>query len=228
MNRRRFIQSSTALTGAVALAGWTSSLQASPSATALERTGLTSWQAVQILGVGGAGCNIVDQLPALRRMPRALRIGRIEETRELDLRLVSTDLSELCPEDTELISQAVAGAQLTIVVAGLGGATGSCIAPYFLKQAKRHGGECIAVYCQPFSFEGWTRWMLAIGAIASTWSAIGRERILDFGHDENTPDATLSETLACTDARMITAVVQSFVAWSSRPHSCAEAVTTTG
>lgn len=228
MDRRSFIQSSTALAGATALTGWTSPLEATPSTTTGGRTGCSNWQPVKILGVGGAGCNIVNRLSDLRSMPRPLRIGRIEETRELDLRLVSTDLSELCLEDTELISRAVAGAQLTIVVAGLGGATGSRVAPFVLKQAKRHGGECIAVYCRPFSFEGWKRWMPAIGAIASTWSAIGRDRILDCAHDESIPEATFGEILACTNARMITAIVDSYLAWLSSPHGDAAATSTEG
>lgn len=151
-------------------------------------------------------------------MPHPLRVGRIEETRELYLRLASTDFSKLCLEDTELISQAVAGAQLTIIVAGLGGATGSCVAPYVLKQAKRHGGECIAVYCRPFSFEGQARRMSAVRAVASSWSLIGRERVSVFGHDERSAETTFGEILAYTDARMITSIVDGYLTWLGSPH----------
>lgn len=227
MDRRCFIQSSMAFTAAAALNSWTSPLAASTSKTPGGCAERSTQHFTRIFGIGGAGCNIVDQWSDLT-CPRPLRIGRIEEKRELDLRLVSTDLSELCPDDAKLISQAVAGSQLTVVVAGLGGTTGSCIAPYLLRQTKLHGGDCVAVYCRPFSFEGWERRTLAMQAISSSLRAIDRDRVLVFGQDESRPEATLSEILACTDARMITAIVQSYLAWLSSPHDIAAAMNTEG
>lgn len=220
MDRRGFMQSSTALVGTLALSGWAKPVGKTPSATDDRGDRCRIQQPVRLFGVGGAGCNIVDQLSIPISMSHSLRVGRIKETRALDLTLASTDFSELCPDDKVLISQAVAEAQLTIVVAGLGGTTGSGVAPYVLKQAKHQGGECIAVYCRPFSFEDQARRMSAVTAIVSSWGLIGRERVSVFEHDETTsPNATFSEILACTDARMITAVVDGYLTWLSSPNN---------
>lgn len=206
MDRRYFIQSSSALAAAAALTGWISPLEASLPTTAEGRDGFGLHQSVLILGIGGAGCNVVEQLSGRPGIPRPQRVGRMEETRPLDLRLTGSTDSELCGDDAELLSRAVASAELTIVVAGLGGSTGNYVAPYVVEQAKLHGGRCVEVYCLPFSFEGNERHMRSHRALARRFRVADQARI--FAHDESLADAPLDHILAHTDSAMVDAVLE--------------------
>lgn len=55
------------------------------------------------------------------------------------------------------VQDAVNGADLVIVTAGLGGGTGSGAAPIVARCAKKAGALTIGVVTKPFSFEGKTR-----------------------------------------------------------------------
>lgn len=213
LDRRHFIQSSTALAGAAALTGWISPLEAIPPLADEATAGLGIKQSVAILGIGGAGCNVVEQLSGRPGIPRPQRVGRMEETRPLDLRLTGSADSELCGNDGELLARAVASADLTIVVAGLGGNTGSYVAPYVVEQAKLHGGRCVEVYCLPFSFEGNERHMRTNRALARRFRTAEQARI--FSHDERLADAPLDQILAHTDSAMVDAVLEALSGYHS-------------
>lgn len=206
MDRRYFMQSSTALAAAAALPGWISPVEARPPMTAEGRDGFGKQQPVLILGIGGAGCNVAEQLSGRPGIPRPQRVGRMEETRPLDLRLTGSADSGLCGDAAELLTRAVASAELTIVVAGLGGNTGSYVAPYVVEQAKRYGGRCIEVYCLPFSFEGGERHIRSHRALARRFRVA--DQALIFSHDESLADAPLDHILAHTDAAMVDAVLE--------------------
>lgn len=206
MNRRYFMTSSSALAAAAALTGGISPLEASAPIPAERRDGFGKQQPVLILGIGGAGCNVVEQLSGRPDVPHPLRVGRIEEKRPLDLRLAGSADSELSRDDAELLSRATASAELTIVVAGLGGNTGSHVAPYVVEQAKLHGQRCVEVYCLPFSFEDEERRLRSHRTLARRFRAADQARI--FSHDESLADAPLDHILAHTDSSMIYAVLE--------------------
>lgn len=160
--------------------------------------------AVRILGIGGAGCNVVEQFCGHPDLPRPLRIGRTGEGRPLDLRLGSDLDAGLSNDDRGRLALAVASAELTIVVAGLGGNTGSYVAPYVATLARRSGGRCVQVYCLPFSFEGEERRARSLRVLTEHNRAVDQLRI--FSHDERLQDLPFDVILARTDAAMVSAV----------------------
>jgi cell division protein FtsZ len=114
---------------------------------------------IRVVGVGGAGCNIVEQI---RREPiagidRTVLIGRSVERRELDIRLEMGVDCELNETDAAAIWTAVQGADTVFVVAGLGGKTGTRIAPVVAQAARAVGAEVVAMVTEPFDFEGGMR-----------------------------------------------------------------------
>lgn len=134
---------------------------------------------VRVIGVGGAGSNAVDRMleqrlgavdlvacntdsQALRRSraPRKVRIGR-----SVTAGLGSGGDPEIgrtsAEEDATRIADALAGADLVFVTAGLGGGTGSGAAPVVARLAKEQGSLTIGVVTKPFTFEGTTRQRIA-------------------------------------------------------------------
>lgn len=204
MDRRHFIRSGAMFVGAAMLAGRVEPTEIRRLATTAGRSdgGL---QAIRILGIGGAGCNVVEQLSDRHDLPRPLRVGRIGETRPLELRLDGDLDAGLSGVDLERLSMAVASAELTIVVAGLGGATGSYVAPRLAVQARRSGGRCVEVYCLPLSCEGEERQARSLRVLTGHDRATDQVRL--FSHDESQADAPLAVILARTNAAMTAAVI---------------------
>jgi len=62
---------------------------------------------------------------------------------------------------SELIKEQLAGADLVIIVAGMGGGTGTGAAPIIAKVAKDIGALTIAIVTKPYEFEGEARRMVA-------------------------------------------------------------------
>lgn len=67
--------------------------------------------------------------------------------------------------DRSAIAEAVAGAQLVIVIAGLGGGTGSGGAPVVCRIAEAAGALTLAIVTRPFPFEGRRRVRVADEAL---------------------------------------------------------------
>lgn len=69
-------------------------------------------------------------------------------------------------EDTEKVVDALAGADMVFVTAGLGGGTGTGAAPIIANLAREMGALVVAVVTQPFSFEGRRRQIQAEEGLA--------------------------------------------------------------
>jgi len=69
-------------------------------------------------------------------------------------------------EDTEKVVDALAGADMVFVTAGLGGGTGTGAAPIIANLAREMGALVVAVVTQPFSFEGRRRQIQADEGLA--------------------------------------------------------------
>lgn len=120
---------------------------------------------IKVIGVGGAGCNTLVDSP----YENIAICGALEDTREIKLKervLVSSDDIEFM-KDTPFrtvrsikfglknrIEAAVGKPDLTFVFAGLGGETGSHIAPLVADVCKRNAGLSISSVALPFSVEG--------------------------------------------------------------------------
>jgi cell division protein FtsZ len=88
-------------------------------------------------------------------------------------------------ESRDLIREAVSGADMIFITAGMGGGTGTGSAPVVAEMAKQTGALTIAVVTKPFSFEGTHRDKTAMDGINSlmdhvdTLIIIPNDRLLD-------------------------------------------------
>jgi len=104
-------------------------------------------------------------------------------------------------ESREAIAQAVKGADLVFVTAGMGGGTGSGSAPLVAKLSKEAGNLTVGVVTLPFTFEGRRRQAAAMESVAllrqnvDTLIVIPNDRLLDVVED----DAPLQEAFLLAD-----------------------------
>ncbi len=139
-------------------------------------------RSIRVIGVGGAGGNAVDRMvaeripnvdlvacntdaQALRRSiaPTRLRIGAAV-TRGLGSGGDPEVGRQAAEEDVAAIEDAVAGADLVFVAAGLGGGTGSGAAPVVAERARQGGALTVGIVTTPFEFEGSRRRAIAENA----------------------------------------------------------------
>ncbi len=130
---------------------------------------------IRVAGVGGGGSNAVDHMirsgtggvefiavntdaQALRESSasRRIRIGS-DLTRGLGAGGNPEIGRRAAEEDLERIREAVAGADLVFITAGLGGGTGSGAGPIVAQAAKEQGALTVGVVTKPFTFEGTRR-----------------------------------------------------------------------
>ena len=93
-------------------------------------------------------------------------------------------------EDKERISQALEGADMVFITAGMGGGTGTGGAPVIAEVAKQLGILTVGVVTRPFSFEGKKRMAVADEGIATLKEVVDsliivpNEKLLQvLGHD---------------------------------------------
>ncbi len=127
---------------------------------------------IKVIGVGGAGGNAVNRMvaselqgvefiaantdaQALHRSmaPRKIQIGS-RLTKGLGAGGVPEIGRRAAEEDAELIREALAGADMVFVTAGMGGGTGTGAAPLVADIARDMGALTVAIVTKPFEFEG--------------------------------------------------------------------------
>ena len=127
---------------------------------------------IKVVGCGGGGGNAVDRmidakiegvefivantdLQALdnKKAPVKLAIGQ-KVTKGLGAGGLPEIGEQAAEEDTELITNALRGADMVFVTAGMGGGTGTGSAPIVAKIAKELGALTVGVVTTPFEFEG--------------------------------------------------------------------------
>ncbi len=127
---------------------------------------------IKVIGVGGCGGNAVDHmigsgvqgvdfiacntdLQALKRSmaPSQLQLGS-DLTRGLGAGANPDVGRDAALEDRERIADAIRGADMLFITAGMGGGTGTGAAPVVAQVAKEMGILTVAVVTKPFSFEG--------------------------------------------------------------------------
>jgi len=131
--------------------------------------------AITICGVGGAGCNALEQIAqaamgearlfalntdaqALERCeaPQKLVLGAAR-ARGLGAGGDPAVGRAAAEEDVEKLREMVAGSDLVFVIAGLGGGTGTGAAPVLARVAREAGALVLGVATMPFDFEGGRR-----------------------------------------------------------------------
>ncbi len=127
---------------------------------------------IKVIGVGGGGGNAVNRMIqakmegvefiAANTDVQALKVSHAPVKLQLGVRLTSglgaganPDVGRRAAlEDSEKIIEALEGADMVFVTAGLGGGTGTGAAPVIASLASEMGILTVAVITCPFSFEG--------------------------------------------------------------------------
>ncbi len=134
---------------------------------------------IKVFGIGGGGCNAVSRM--------------VEEgVQGVEFFVVNTDLQVLqaspvenkiilgnlgaganpevgrlaAEENEEVIREAIKGADMVYITAGLGGGTGTGAAPVFARIAKEMNALTVGIVTKPFRFEGKRRTEQAIDGLS--------------------------------------------------------------
>ena len=134
---------------------------------------------IKVIGVGGGGNNAVNRMIAAHvegvefiaanTDVQALQISNAPVKLQLGVKLTSglgaganPDVGRRAAlEDSDKIIEALEGADMVFVTAGLGGGTGTGAAPVIASLASEMGALTVAVVTRPFAFEGKRRMMQA-------------------------------------------------------------------
>ena len=171
---------------------------------------LEAFAQIKVIGVGGGGSNAVDRMieteirgvefitvntdsQALIRSqaPVRIRIGD-RVTRGLGAGGNPSVGEKAAEESAEEIMEALRGADMVFIAAGMGGGTGTGAAPKVAEIAREMGALTIGVVTRPFSFEGPRRRQTAEQGIAAlrekvdTLISIPNDRLLTVA-DKRTP-----------------------------------------
>ena len=165
---------------------------------------------IKVIGVGGAGNNAVNRMIAegvqgvefivANTDTQALANSKAETKIQLGPKLTKglgagslPDIGLRAAEESEeRIREALSGADLIFVTAGMGGGTGTGAAPIVARIAKDLGALTVGVVTRPFSFEGPKRGRYAAEGVAQmkanvdTLVTISNNRLLEIV-DKKTP-----------------------------------------
>lgn len=140
---------------------------------------------IKVVGIGGGGGNAIEHMMAghiegveficantdsqALQNSSATNIIQLGEamTRGLGAGANPEVGRKAAEEDREKIRNALAGADMVFIAAGMGGGTGTGAAPVFAQVAKELGILTVAVTTKPFSFEGKMRLNVAEQGIAN-------------------------------------------------------------
>jgi cell division protein FtsZ len=131
---------------------------------------------IKVIGVGGGGSNVVDRmylskisntiefivtntdLQALQavHVPKKIQIGT-SLTKGLGAGSNPEIGQRAAQEDKEALKEALEGADMVFIAAGMGGGTGTGASPVIAELAKEQGALTVAVVTKPFLFEGQKR-----------------------------------------------------------------------
>jgi cell division protein FtsZ len=159
---------------------------------------------IKVIGVGGGGGNAVNRMIAAR-LPgvdflvantdaQALQLSKAPVKIQLGAKLTkglgagaNPDIGRRAAlEDSDKVIDALEGADMVFVTAGLGGGTGTGGAPIVASLARELHALTVAVVTKPFAFEGRRRMIQAeqglaeLGQSVDTVICIPNERLLQF------------------------------------------------
>ncbi|MCM3087343.1 cell division protein FtsZ [Bhargavaea ginsengi] len=173
-------------------------------------TNIDALAVIKVIGVGGGGNNAVNRMIehgvqgvefiAVNTDAQALKLSQAEVTLQIGEKLTrglgagaNPEVGKKAAEESkEQIEEALRGADMVFVTAGMGGGTGTGAAPVIAQIAKDLGALTVGVVTRPFTFEGRKRATQAIGGIAAmkesvdTLIVIPNDRLLEIV-DKNTP-----------------------------------------
>jgi cell division protein FtsZ len=207
-----------------------------PAAGLSEMTEAKKDFTVKIIGVGGAGVQAIEQMadtelstvkfvaintdcPALDhcKIREKIYLG-VKRTRGLGIGGDPELARAVAEEDAAAIRAVCAGAELIVIVTGLGGGTGTGVAPVLARLAKEAGAQVLAFVTMPFDCEGSRRQrqaragLLQLKAEADGVLCLPNQKVLKL-IDENT---SLVETFRITND-LLAQVVRCILRLLTRP-----------
>ena len=169
---------------------------------------------IKVVGVGGGGGNAVEymlkadlegvdfinantdaQMLSRSNAPTILQLGE-NLTKGLGAGANPEIGRQAAVEDRDRISDAINGADMIFITAGMGGGTGTGAAPIIAELAREKGALTVAVVTKPFPFEGQKRMDLAMLGIeelqehVDSLITVPNEKVLAvMGHEATLVDA---------------------------------------
>jgi len=165
---------------------------------------------IKVIGVGGGGCNAINRMVEAEldhvefvavntdaqalyhsKAPLKIHIGR-EVTRGLGAGSNPEVGKHAAEESIDEIKEALQGADMVFVTAGMGGGTGTGAAQVIAQLAREMGALTVGIVTKPFNFEGLTRakkantGLEALKPAVDTLITIPNDRILSI-IDRKTP-----------------------------------------
>ncbi|WP_432354892.1 cell division protein FtsZ [Sporosarcina sp. A2] len=173
-------------------------------------TNIEALAVIKVIGVGGGGNNAVNRMIehgvqgvefiAVNTDAQALNLSLAEVKLQIGGKLTrglgagaNPEVGKKAAEESrEQLEEALRGADMVFVTAGMGGGTGTGAAPVIAQIAKDIGALTVGVVTRPFTFEGRKRSTQAIGGITAmkesvdTLIVIPNDKLLEIV-DKNTP-----------------------------------------
>lgn len=173
-------------------------------------TSVDALATIKVIGVGGGGNNAVNRMIehgvqgvefiAVNTDAQALNLSKAEVKMQIGGKLTrglgagaNPEVGKKAAEESkEQIEEALHGADMVFVTAGMGGGTGTGAAPVIAQIARDLGALTVGVVTRPFTFEGRKRATQATGGISSmkesvdTLIVIPNDRLLEIV-DKSTP-----------------------------------------
>lgn len=173
-------------------------------------TNLDSLATIKVIGVGGGGNNAVNRMIehdvqgvefiAVNTDAQALNLSKAEIKMQIGAKLTrglgagaNPEVGKKAAEESkEQIEEALKGADMVFVTAGMGGGTGTGAAPVIAQIARDIGALTVGIVTRPFTFEGRKRATQAGGGIdalkeaVDTLIVIPNDRLLEIV-DKSTP-----------------------------------------
>ncbi|WNC12813.1 cell division protein FtsZ [Brevibacillus brevis] len=171
---------------------------------------MESFARIKVIGCGGGGSNAVNRMIeggvrgvefiTLNTDAQALQLSKADIKLQIGEKLTrglgagaNPEIGKKAAEESrDMIENALRGADMVFVTAGMGGGTGTGAAPVVAEVAKELGALTVGVVTRPFSFEGRKRSMHGEAGIAAlkekvdTLIVIPNDRLLEIV-DKNTP-----------------------------------------
>lgn len=184
---------------------------------------------IKAVGIGGGGCNAITRM--VREQMRGVEfIAMNTDVRHLEVTEASVrialgqkvtrglgaggdhSLGRRCAEEAHAeIKQALAGAHMVFLAAGMGGGTGTGAIPVVAEVAKQSGALTIAIVTKPFTFEGNHRIQVAEEGISQlvtkvdTLIVVPNDRVLKLSGQQTSVDAAfkLADDILCRAVQAI-------------------------
>ena len=159
-----------------------------------------SFAQIKVIGVGGAGCNAVNRMVqyglqgvefiAVNTDKQALAMNKGDNKIQIGEKLTKGLGAGADPEigrkaadeSRDLIQEALRGADMVFITAGMGGGTGTGAAPIVAQCAKEMGILTVGVVTKPFTFEGRVRMRNAEAGIENLKPAV--DTLITIPHDK--------------------------------------------